>query len=706
MARGKGERVRGTYVSRLPLAPCPLPLTPFVLPLLVAALAAQEPTPPAQLEPFRTEVNYIRVDMYPTSDGKPVLDLRPEEVEILDEGEPQKIDRFEHVLVRGARSQEGRREPATMAEMRAAAQDVRSRLFVLFLDTEHVEFGASFNVRSPLIQALNQMIGGDDLVAVMTAGMQARDITFRRRTTSIEELLKGVWSERDHRLKLNPEEEDIKWCFGPGAQTDEMIFRHREVRTLDALDELVRHLRFVREERKAVITISQGWMLYGEDPALRASGTPPSIPQAGADPRTGRLGTVDRNASPGVIDPRKCDQIRIGLSMLRHEQRFIEILRAANTANTTFYPVDPRGLVVFDEPIAPIAPSGGVRRTLDIAADSRRLNTRNESLRTMADATDGIAIVQTGNLTAGMQRIVEDLSSYYLMGYYSTQELDGKFHRLTVRVKRPGVRVRARSGYLAATRGDEAKAREAATAAANAKPIDLRAKAIEHSLGTLATFSRERPLRLHVVTGYLPSGAATLWGIAEVPAATGRHDWIEGGQADAALVDSSGKNIATQRVTIPAGARSLKFAFGPGLTLAPGDYQVQLRAKGTAASLGAMESVRVPLAPPPIAHGTVVFRRSVTTGNQLMATADLRFRRTERISVETPTTTTDAGTAQLLNRTGQVMPIPVASAIREDPDGSRWRAAQLALAPLAPGDYVIEQSAGGTTTLTAFRVLP
>ena len=184
-----------------------LALTPYSLPLLLAAsvvIAAQEPAPP-QLEPFRTEVNYIRVDMYPTADGKPVTDLRQDEIEIFDEGTLQKIDRFEHVVVRGVRSQEARREPATMTEMRDATQDVRARLFVLFLDTEHVEFGGSYNIRSPLIQALNQMIGADDLVAVMTAGMQGRDLTFRRRTTSIEELLKSVWSERDYRLRRSEE---------------------------------------------------------------------------------------------------------------------------------------------------------------------------------------------------------------------------------------------------------------------------------------------------------------------------------------------------------------------------------------------------------------------------------------------------------------------------------------------------------------------
>lgn len=683
------------------------PILAIGLTTSVIALAAQDPAPPAQLEPFRTEVNYIRVDMYPTADGKPVMDLRQDEIEIFDEGAPQKIDRFEHVVVRGVRSQEARREPATMTEMRDAAQDVRARLFVLFLDSEHVEFGPAINIKSPLIQALNQMIGADDLVAVMTAGMQGRDITFRRRTTSIEELLKTVWSERDYRLKRNAEEELITLCYSANI-ADEMIFRRREVRALDALEELVRHLRFVREERKAVIAISQGWRLFGEDPTLRrpVEGQPVQpVPPLGNDPRTGRLGVVERTGSE-LFDRRKCEQERLQLSMLRNDLRFYEILRMANTGNVSFYPVDPRGLVVFDETIVPISPSGAFRKGIGILEDSQRLKARNDSLRTMADATDGLAVVQAGDLAAGMRRVAEDLSSYYLLGYYSTQELDGKFHKLTVRVKRPGVRVRARTGYLAATRDDEAKARVAAAAIASAKPVDARAEAVKSSLSTLGIFSRERPLRMHIATGYLPSGAAAIWGVAEVPAATGQHDWSGGGQADAMVVDSNGQTVLTERLTIAPGARSLRFTLGSRATLTPGDYQVQLRAKGTTASLGAMESVRVSVAAAPASMGAVVLRRSVTTGNQPMATADLRFRRTERIIVEVPTTSTDAGTAQLLNRSGQAMPLPVTAAIREDADGSRWRTAQLALAPLGVGDYVIELSAGTEKTLTAFRVMP
>jgi predicted methyltransferase len=50
--------------------------------------------------------------------------------------------------------------------------------------------------------------------------------------------------------------------------------------------------------------------------------------------------------------------------------------------------------------------------------------------------------------------------------------------------------------------------------------------------------------------------------------------------------------------------------------------------------------------------------------------------------------------------------VPVTAALRTDGDGSRWQTAQLALAPLAPGDYVIELSSGSGRSIAAFRIVP
>src|SRR5438034_1682374 len=83
---------------------------------------------------FKTEANYVRVDAFPTIDGQPVADLTQDEFEILEDGVAQKIDAFEHIIIRPAGPQVTRREPNTVAESRAMAADPHARVFIIFLD--------------------------------------------------------------------------------------------------------------------------------------------------------------------------------------------------------------------------------------------------------------------------------------------------------------------------------------------------------------------------------------------------------------------------------------------------------------------------------------------------------------------------------------------------------------------------------------------
>jgi hypothetical protein len=123
------------------------------------------------------------------------------------------------------------------------------------------------------------------------------------------------------------------------------------------------------------------------------------------------------------------------------------------------------------------------------------------------------------------------------------------------------------------------------------------------------------------------------------------------------------------------------------------------------------ESARVVVPQPPDGSGALFFRRGPITGNQEVATADPRFRRSETLRVLVPAApgATSAG-ARLLDRTGKALAIRVALSAVDEPDGSRWLAAQAALAPLGAGDYLIEIA--GTLdgaerrTLVAFRVIP
>ena len=118
------------------------------------SLQAAQDRPASQ--PFTTEVNYVRVDMYPTADGKPVTDLQQVDVEILEDGIPQKIAQFEQVTLGSSRPQTTAREPSTMNEMRRAAQDPRARVIVLFLDPRFVAVEGAVRITGTLDRRAEQ----------------------------------------------------------------------------------------------------------------------------------------------------------------------------------------------------------------------------------------------------------------------------------------------------------------------------------------------------------------------------------------------------------------------------------------------------------------------------------------------------------------------------------------------------------------------
>ena len=396
----------------------------------LVALASQTPAPP-QPEPqptFRTEANYVRVDAYPTHDGEPVLDLKQEDFEVIEGNAPQKVEQFEHVMIHAATPQDVRIEPNSVRESMAMVANSRARVFVIFLDIGHVDVDGSRRIRAPLVKALDSLIGPEDLVAVMTPEMSPSDITFARKTTTIEGFLARHWNwgERDQISTVDAQEQLYKECY-PGALpvqcpdnttdddrgvADEMIARRREKMTIDALSNLVTYLRGVREERKAVLAISDGWLLFKPNPGLarKLNCQVPGLPNPGFDPRTGRLSAGGQPDPITGINPASCDRDRLMLSALDDDQEFRTLLDQANRANTSFYPVDPRGLVVFDTSIAmPTtgAPPPGSTTITPPSVDQAMLTSRLYSLRTLAEATDGLAIVNSNDLDRGFKRVVE-----------------------------------------------------------------------------------------------------------------------------------------------------------------------------------------------------------------------------------------------------------------------------------------------------------
>jgi VWFA-related protein len=671
----------------------------YVLGPAEAGHYVQQDQPPT----FRTEANYVRVDAYPTSGGVPVPDLRPEDFEVLEDGAPQKIDAFERVVIRGVPQDQRGREPGTVAESRAMLENPRARVFVLFLDVYHVSADGSANIRGALTRALDRLIGPDDLFAVMTPEMSALDLSFSRKTATVAGILNRHWTWGERFQLVQPDREDSQYlqCY-PGFETlpacqsdrgvaEEMIERRHEKRTIDALQDLVRHLRGVREERKAVLVLSEGWRLYTPNPALAAvlNCQVPGNQNPGVDPRNGRL-TARPPGDQATGNLYACDRDRMNLAQIDNDRLFREILDDANRANTSFYPIDPRGLPVFDEPIVVPDRSGigrGMRSGAPPTIDRARLNARLESLRTLAVATDGLAVLNSNDLDGGLKRVTDDLSSYYLLGYYSSGRLDGKFHSITVRVKRPGVQVRARRGYRAPTAAEVAAGanRTAPAAPANAAAA-AEARAVDSALSTLTSAAREAPLRLHAAAGWSNrSSAMTVVG--EIGAT---EEWKPGADADVMLTNAAGDTLTTERAAVPPGARGFRVMLAPPQPLEPGEYTIRVRARSRRPGAApANETLRVTLPPSPSSSGAVFVRRGPGSGSQEAPTADLRFRRTEQVRVERLDDGDRIVSARVLDRTGKPTAVLVTTAVRDDA-GVRWQTAQVNLSPLAAGDYLIE----------------
>ena len=132
-----------------------------------------------------------------------------------------------------------------------------------------------------------------------------------------------------------------------------------------------------------------------------------------------------------------------------------DAMAAAIKADVSIYGVDPGGLKGIGgaaDITVPIEADPTAGMTLQSIDGELRLQL--ESLRRLSVNTGGFAAINTNDLGPSFDRIREDNSRYYLLGYYPTAtKADGKYHRLDVKVLKPGLQVRARAGYLAARPG-------------------------------------------------------------------------------------------------------------------------------------------------------------------------------------------------------------------------------------------------------------
>ncbi len=424
---------------------------------LVVGLAAQAPAPAAPAgqsqagqdsQPtFRVQVDLVTQDvLVHDKDGQFVPDLTKNEFQIYEDGVLQDIASM--TVVHGGRvSTPLLAAPAKPPEgiilpPARRTNDVSGRIFLFFVDDLHMQFQSTPRVRELFRKISRDLVHDGDMFGIVSSGPSSIlvDMTYDR--ARLEEAINKITGDG-----LKPSE-IIQSNFG-GSLTE---LRYRaQVAFMTVMDTLA-NLEKVHDRRKAVVYMSDG---YDFNPFAEA-----------------RLGLMDPS-SPFLqnVGQRDMNMIRSGLGldnnsvdsvssaaqdplvqdMLRREEfsdadlamEMAELTRAANRANATIYTIDPRGLVGqpdLDEQVDPTQWRTYIQKSQD-------------TLRTLADDTGGIAIVNSNDFDKGIKRIDADSSDYYVLGFYSKNpDPTRRRRKIEIKVTRPGVSAFSRQEYVLAPR--------------------------------------------------------------------------------------------------------------------------------------------------------------------------------------------------------------------------------------------------------------
>ena len=641
---------------------------------------AQPPATPDQQPVFRAGINTVRVDVIVTDrQGNPVTDLKLEDFEILEDGKPQKPETFRLVRIDTV-TQPGytQRTIRTRNDEETAAADENSRIFTFFLDDYHVRKETSMSVRKPVVEFIANQLAPADLVSVMYPLTPLDAVTLTRSHQGVMNTVEKFMGRKYDYEPIN----DVERGYVHRATPQAIETIRRQV-SLTAIRGICTKLGSLREGRKSLILVSEGYTSL-LPPQLRSN-----LPGGIAAP-----GDVTRDpfaAENNIMEDRA--RFSSDIDMM---QELRDVFDACNRNNTSIYALDPRGLSAgeFDA-----STNISIRTSQDYLASS--LNT----LRELADNTDGRAIVNRNDLGAAMKQIIRDSSAYYLVGYTTQAPTDGKFHELRVRVKRPGVQVRARRGFWAFTNEDIARA------VAGPKPGPP--PAVTKALATLTPMTNRRYVRTWIGSEKGDNGKTKLTFLWEPLPPTPGVKRDEPRRVTVLATSPKGDIIYRGRVPTElaaAGAGGMVSFEAP-----PGGLDVRLTVEGD--GTGTLDSEDRKLEVPDFSAPDLIITTpkvwagrnardftALTSASPPPPVVTREFRRTDRLLIKFeavgPSGTTPTVTAQLLNQAGtKMVDVPVTDGTTID----------LALANLAAGQYLLEIVAKGegdkpVSELIAFRV--
>ena len=390
--------------------------------LLLVSAAAQQPTAPRPIESsgakFTTSANLVIVDVKAKDKNGAVIEgLKADDFTVLEDGKPQKVSVFEFQKIA---TEPEPPETLTLADQLKLPEAPKTeitvanpgqihyhdkRLLVFFFDFSSMAVSDQLRAQDAALEYLQKHITKDDMVAILffaSAVQVLTDFTDDRDmlTRIIKQLPIGEASELAGLADTDDDNgEDTQAAF-VADETEFNIFNTDQ--KLAAIETAAKMLKNFPEE-KALVYFSGG----------------------------------------------------VSRSGLDNEAQLQASVNAATKANLAIYAIDARGLMAA--PPGGAASTGASRGTgiyNGSVQNSQRASTlaSQDTLYNLATETGGKAFFDTNDIAGSITKTQQDMSSYYLLGYYSTNNnLDGKYRKITVKLNNPklAAKLEHREGYWA-----------------------------------------------------------------------------------------------------------------------------------------------------------------------------------------------------------------------------------------------------------------
>jgi len=527
-------------------------LAGIVLVILMAAARAGRPAALQQQEltTFKTTTKLVVVDVFVRGkNGRAIDSLKKEDFTVLENGKAQEIAVFEFQRIADEApaaapltSPAAAAAPAPAMALRANAINVQSagrvqykdkRLLVLFFDFSSMQPQEQIRAQQAALKFLAEQMTPSDMVSIMTLGASVQVVQdFTSDRDRLTQVIRAFHIGEASELAIEADTGDPNSGEYTGAAfiADETEFNiFNTDRKLIGLESAVRMLAPL-PEKKALVYFSAG------------------IPKTGIENHSQLESTVN----------------------------------AAIRANVAFYPVDARGLVALAPggDASKAAPRGtSVFSGMATTMQKTKFNDAQETLFTLADDTGGKALLDSNDLSLGIQQAHQDLGSYYVIGYYDTNPVaDGKFRRVQVNVpKQYQASLDYRNGYFAGKEFNKStstdKARQLQEALLLGDPVTDLPLALEINYFRLVGDHYFVPVAVKIAGSEI---ALARRGAGD----TTEFDFV--GQVTDAKGALKGQVQDTIRVKMGEGAAQLaskNVQYDTGFTLLPGKYRLKFLAR-------------------------------------------------------------------------------------------------------------------------------